>query len=113
MKTFKYLSPFIVVCSLIWSKTGLISVGTIENNAFYKLSKIAVSNKGLFILDVGDQTVFHYTGEKTACLHPLNYGGGVEYPRKSIEKRFTICSTHADLTSWGERKITTVSFDNE
>lgn len=36
-------------------------IKSIENNEFYKLSKIDVSSDGIYILDVGNQSVFHYS----------------------------------------------------
>ncbi|MBC8185585.1 6-bladed beta-propeller [candidate division KSB1 bacterium] len=35
-------------------------VNEIENDEFYKLKKIAVSDEGVFVLDVGNQVVFQY-----------------------------------------------------
>ncbi len=78
MKPFKYITLLIAIGALSWCQVDLTTVGTIENDEFYELRKVAVSKSGIFILDVGNKTVFQYSlnGEYQSTISEPGQGPG-------------------------------------
>lgn len=55
---------------------GFQLIKTIENDEFYKLREVAVSQNGIYILDVGNKTVFHYSTDFNHIQTISNAGQG-------------------------------------